>query len=253
MKAKFSIIAAVLALAGCGDNNIDTVKNYTLPQKKSMTIGAAIDGYEGCKSVKWEDVSAKDLKAVKVTCEVSDAILKAQFDNQNAKYEKAVQKAKDEAQKNVDKALELIMQIYNDNNLKTEASADASKEELLALANKFCKYDKEKEKKHTFGAPVTCDNDALTSELLDKHKLNGKSIMFDNFVNQFQWVALDSQRPPKPIFFGDMPKQINSRSYELKFIINTDKTVDIDRKAVMIEDGERKEIGSGVLGKFYER
>ena len=26
MKAKFSIIAAVLALVGCGDNNIDTVK-----------------------------------------------------------------------------------------------------------------------------------------------------------------------------------------------------------------------------------
>ena len=50
-----------------------------------------------------------------------------------------------------------------------------------------------------------------------------------------------------------MPKQINSRSYEHKFINNTDKTVDIDRKAVMIEDGERKEIGSGVLGKFYER
>ena len=251
MKAKFSIIAAVLVLVGCGDNNIDTVKNYTLPQKKSMTIGAAVDGYEGCKSVKWEDVSAKDLKAVKVTCEVSDAILKAQFDNQNAKYEKAVQKAKDEAQKNVDKALERIMQTYND--LKTEASADASKEELLALANKFCKYDEEQEKKRTFGAPVTCDNDALTSELLDKHKLNGKSFMFDNFVNQFQWVALDSQRPPKPIFFGDMPKKIGSRSYEIKFIINTDKTVDLDRKATMIEDGERRDISAGVLSEFYDR
>lgn len=251
MKAKFSIIAAVLALVGCGDNNIDTVKNYTLPQKKSMTIGAAVDGYEGCKSVKWEDVSAKDLKAVKVTCEVSDAILKAQFDNQNAKYEEAVQKAKDEAQKNVDKALERIMKTYND--LKTDASADASKEELLALANKFCKYDEEKEKKHTFGAPVTCDNDALTSELLDKHKLNGKSFIFPTFVNQFQWVALDSQRPPKPIFFGDMPKKIGSRTYEIKFIINTDKTVDVDRKATMIEDGERRDISGSVLSKFYDR
>lgn len=251
MKAKFSIIAAVLVLAGCGDNNIDTVKNYTLPQKKSMTIGAAVDGYEGCKSVKWEDVSAKDLKAVKVTCEVSDAILKAQFDNQNAKYEEAVQKAKDEAQKNVDKALERIMQTYND--LKTESSADASKEDLLALANKFCKYDEEKEKKHTFSAPVTCDNDALTSELLDKHKLNGKSLIFATFVNQFQWVALDSQRPPKPIFFGDMPKKIGSRSYEIKFIINTDKTVDLDRKATMIEDGDRRDISGSVLSKFYDR
>lgn len=251
MKAKFSIIAAVLALVGCGDNNIDTVKNYTLPQKKSMTIGAAVDGYEGCKSVKWEDVSAKDLKAVKVTCEVSDAILKAQFDNQNARYEEAVQKAKDEAQKNVEKALERIMQTYND--LKTEASADASKEELLALANKFCKYDEEKEKKHTFGAPVTCDNDALTSELLDKHKLNGRSFIFATFVNQFQWAALDSQRPPKPIFFGDMPKKIGSRSYEIKFIINTDKTVDVDRKAAIIEDGERRDISGSVLSKFYDR
>ncbi len=251
MKAKFSIIAAVLVLVGCGDNNIDTVKNYTLPQKKSMTIGAAVDGYEGCKSVKWEDVSAKDLKAVKVTCEVSDAILKAQFDSQNARYEEAVQKAKEEAQKNVDRALERIMETYND--LKTEASTDASKEELLALANKFCKYDKEKEKKRTFGAPVTCDNDALASELLDKYKLNGKSFIFATFVNQFQWAALDSQRPPKPIFFGDMPKKIGSRTYEIKFIINTDKTVDVDRKAVMIEDGERRDISGSVLSKFYDR
>ena len=251
MKTKFSIIAAVLALVGCGDNNVDTVKNYTLPQKKSMTIGAAVDGYEGCKNVKWEDVSAKDLKAVKVTCEVSDAILKAQFDSQNARYEEAVQKAKDEAQKNVDRALERIMKTYND--LKTEASANASKEELLALANKFCKYDEEKEKKHTFGASVTCDNDALAGELLDKYKLNGKSFIFATFVNQFQWAALDSQRPPKPIFFGDMPKKIGSRTYEIKFIINTDKTVDVDRKAVMIEDGERRDISGSVLSKFYDR
>ena len=63
MKAKFSIIAAVLALVGCGDNNIDTVKNYTLPQKKSMTIGAAVDGYEGCKSVKWEGRQRKGFKS----------------------------------------------------------------------------------------------------------------------------------------------------------------------------------------------
>lgn len=48
MKIKFSLIAAVLALTGCGDNNIDIVKNYTLPFKKSMTIGAAVDGYKGC-------------------------------------------------------------------------------------------------------------------------------------------------------------------------------------------------------------
>lgn len=251
MKIKFSLIAAVLALTGCGDNNIDIVKNYTLPIKKSMTIGAAVDGYKGCQKVKWEDVSGNDLKLVKVTCEVSSDVLKAEFDKQNARYEEAVQKAKDDAQKSLEKTLERIINNYNE--LKTEGSSDANKEELLALANKFCKYDEEKAKKSSFSAPVNCDNDAIADELSNKYKLNGNAFLFSTFVSQFQWAALDSQRPPKPIFFGDMPKQINSRSYELKFIINTDKTVDIDRKAVMIEDGERKEIGSGVLGKFYER
>ncbi len=33
MKIKSSLIATVLALTGCGDNNIDIVKNYTLPIK----------------------------------------------------------------------------------------------------------------------------------------------------------------------------------------------------------------------------
>lgn len=82
-----------MALTGCGDNNIDIVKNYTLPIKKSMTIGAAVDGYKGCQKVKWEDVSGNDLKLVKVTCEVSSDVLKAEFDKQSARYEEAVQKS----------------------------------------------------------------------------------------------------------------------------------------------------------------
>ena len=50
-----------------------------------------------------------------------------------------------------------------------------------------------------------------------------------------------------------MPKKIGSRSYEIKFIINTDKTVDVDRKAAMIEDGVRRDISGSVLSKFYDR
>lgn len=159
MKIKSSLIAAVLALTGCGDNNIDIVKNYTLPIKKSMTIGTAVDGYKGCQKVKWEDVSGNDLKLVKATCEVSSDMLKAEFDKQNARYEEAVQKAKDDAQKSLEKTLERIINNYNE--LKTEGSSDANKEEMLALANKFCKYDEEKAKKSSFSAPVNCDNDAI--------------------------------------------------------------------------------------------
>lgn len=113
-----------------------------------MTIGAAIDGYKGCQKVKWEDVSGNDLK----TCEVSSDVLKAEFDKQNARYEEAVQKAKDDAQKSLEKTLERIINNYNE--LKTEGSSDANKEEMLALANKFCKYDEEKAKKSSFSAPV---------------------------------------------------------------------------------------------------
>ena len=110
-----------------------------------MTIGAAIDGYKGCQKVKWEDVSGNDLKLAKVTCEVSSDVLKAEFDKQNARYEEVVQKAKDDAQRSLEKTLERIINNYNE--LKTEGSSDANKEEMLALANKFCKYDEEKQRK----------------------------------------------------------------------------------------------------------
>ena len=79
-----------------------------------MTIGAAVDGYKGCQKVKWEDVSGNDLKLVKVTCEVSSDVLKAEFDKQSARYEEAVQKAKDDAQKSLEKTLERIINNYNE-------------------------------------------------------------------------------------------------------------------------------------------
>jgi len=55
-----------------------------------MTIGNAIDGSSECKKVSWQDISVKKgIQAVKMTCEVSPDVLKAEFDRANAAYEKA--------------------------------------------------------------------------------------------------------------------------------------------------------------------
>ena len=55
------------------------------------------------------------------------------------------------------------------------------------------------------------------------------------------------------MLFIDKPVRIASRQIEIKFIVNTDKSVDIDQTAMMIEDGNSKEIGNEILRKFYKR
>lgn len=61
MKVKVFAGAAIAAfvLCGCSDDNVKIVKEYTLPQQKSMTIGNAIDGSSECKKVSWQDIGSK--------------------------------------------------------------------------------------------------------------------------------------------------------------------------------------------------
>ena len=53
MKYVLSVALAALFLAGCGEDEVELVKNYTLPDFKSMSIGTAIEGSKICKSVTW--------------------------------------------------------------------------------------------------------------------------------------------------------------------------------------------------------
>ena len=70
MKYVLSVALAALFLAGCGEDEVELVKNYTLPDFKSMSIGTAIEGSKICKSVTWSKEENGGLKTVKMVCDV---------------------------------------------------------------------------------------------------------------------------------------------------------------------------------------
>jgi len=70
MKYVLSVALAALFLAGCGEDEVELVKNYTLPDFKSMSIGTAIEGSKICKSVTWSKEENGGLKMVKMVCDV---------------------------------------------------------------------------------------------------------------------------------------------------------------------------------------
>ncbi|WP_298020741.1 hypothetical protein [uncultured Campylobacter sp.] len=251
VKVFFGAAIAAFVLCGCGEDNVKIVKEYTLPQQKSMTIGNAIDGSSECKKVSWQDISVKNsIQAVKMICEVSPEVLKAEFDKANAAYEKAYASEAESKEKRFQNSLKYASDSYE--RLKTQSSPQFDKDEILQIANKFCKFDEEKSKSLSFGSQVKCDYDALQKEIAEVYKLNANNWSYANFLNLVKDVAASSQRPVNVLFI-DKPVRITSRQIEIKFIVNTDKSVDVDRTAIMIEDGSAKEIGSGILRKFYKR
>ena len=251
VKVFFGAAIAAFVLCGCGEDNVKIVKEYTLPQQKSMTIGNAIDGSSECKKVSWQDISVKNgIQAVKMTCEVSPEVLKAEFDRANAAYEKAYASEAESQEKRLQNSLEYASDSYE--RLKAQSSPQFDKDKILQTANKFCKFDEEKSKGISFSALVKCDDDALQKEVAEVYKLNANDWGYSNFLNLVKDLAASSQRPIK-VLFVDKPVQIVSRQIEIKFIVNTDKSVDVDRAAMMIEDGNSKEIGSGIIRKFYKR
>lgn len=51
MKYVLGAALAAFIFAGCGDDDVGLVKNYTLPDFKSMSIGAAIESSKICKNI----------------------------------------------------------------------------------------------------------------------------------------------------------------------------------------------------------
>ncbi len=70
MKYALGAALAALIFAGCGDDDVGLVKNYTLPDFKSMSIGAAIEGSKICKNITWSKEENGGLKTVKMLCDV---------------------------------------------------------------------------------------------------------------------------------------------------------------------------------------
>ncbi|MCD8213180.1 MAG: hypothetical protein LUC34_03895 [Campylobacter sp.] len=240
-----SCTVASIIFAGCGENNIDTVKNYTFPQNKSMSVGTAIDGFNECEKVVWSDESSKDQKIVSAVCVVKNSVLKAEFDAQNAQYQEAVQKEKADNQKHIDSSVDFTKKEFD--KFKNENSPQITDEQIIALAKKYCK----RVTGNMFRS-VECDQKALSDELATTYNLKHDNWAFGNFVFSFSDVANFTTREVKPIWFGEIPKEIKSREYKFSFYINTDKSVSI-KDVILTQDGASKNVGAGTLAKVYKR
>ena len=87
MKYALGAALAAFIITGCGDNDVELVKNYTLPDFKSMSIGAAIEGSKICKNITWSKEENGGLKTVKMVCDVDTEKAIANIVESNKKRE----------------------------------------------------------------------------------------------------------------------------------------------------------------------
>lgn len=250
MRCKFSIVLIGFLLLGCGEDNINTVKNYTFPQDKSMTVGTAIDGYKECAKVDWKDISVKDLKLVSATCDIKKELIEAENKEVQAKYEEALRKAKEEQAQKLEKAIGDVLE--NTNNL--------DKESVLKIANEFCEYDISKKDQAPIFPKVKCDEEKLNTKAKEVFKEPHSKALgeiaskanFKNLLEDLKFVAQYSKEEPDVRFYNQRPEEIKDKKIQVMFVINTDKTVNIQKIALYV-DGQAKELGRYFIGNFYKR
>ena len=119
MKYALGVALATLILTGCGEDEVELVKNYTLPDFKSMSIGTAIEGSKKCKSIAWSKEENGGLKTVKMVCDVD-----------------VEQRLKSYKQEMLDSSLKRVMTFYEGKAYDAQG--------LFKLAKEYCKLNEAK-------------------------------------------------------------------------------------------------------------
>lgn len=230
-KFLFSAVCA-FALIGCGDSNIDIVKNATLDINKTMTIGAAIDGSKQCESVKWKDTSKDGQNIVTATCEIKKEIL----EEQSKAYLEGM-RIFNEA--NILKNYSELNTILQDSS-KTEVKL-SKQEDIVELTKKHCKLNKNKEK-----PSGECDKSIY--EELKKFNYEPNSDESAHLEKLFINILYYNQE----LIWS--PEKVKPASLNVNFFVNTDKSVSF-KNAFVIYDGKEGTPSNdvGILSKFYER
>lgn len=240
-KLYFSIIG--LALIGCGDGNVDIVKNTTMDFNKTMTIENALEYSKYCKSVKWKDTSKAGQNIVTATCKVKKEILKDEYEKGLAELNKQILDNKN-----------LLDKEYN--SLKQKLQGKCKGEEEFPNMNVYL----ELAKKH-------CDLKASNKGIYYTH-LKCKKEIAEEFANlncggKYGIYTLESYLKPLAYYEDvikyveltkSLYKEIKSRDIEISFYVNTDKSVDV-KDAYVINDEQRESLfsASSVLKEFYTR
>lgn len=238
-KIYFSIVC--LAFFGCSDSNTDIVKNTTLPQNKTMSIGTAIDNFDDCKNVKWKDTSKGGQNIVTVTCEIKKDILKNEFKEK----QEAFDSKKLSNQIAIDKEYDAIKKNLQ-NRCKTELELP-NIEAILELTKKHCELTKRA--KGVAYSYFKCEK--AISEEINNFNCAPKYTTY-NLENLLKGLAYyESERNDLILF--ETPVEIKSRFYKISFYVNTDKTVDL-KDAFIADDGNETRVNADrMLHEFYKR
>ncbi len=216
------------------------VKNYTLPDFKSMSIGTAIEGSKICKNITWSKEENGGLKTVKMVCDVD-----------------VEQRLKSYKQEMLDSSLKRVMTFYEGKAYDAQG--------LFKLAKEYCKLNEAKfqETLKTKGKiefeeewkSVDCD-DKLKGEIL---KESNTEIYIDSIMECLKAAIYYSQITAEQLdaSFGHKEGGSSKLAIELNFIVNEGKSVNLSDKFKLITNGKEDPVNKmkskDVIAGFYER
>ena len=252
MKYALGAVLATLILTGCGADEVELVKNYTLPDFKSMSIGTAIEGSKICKSVTWSKEENGGLKTVKMVCDVDMEKVLANIIESNKKREQDM----------LDSILDSAMAFYG--------GKTYDKQGLLKIANEHCKINDTKFQEMLkskgeidYGDQkmlVDCD-DKLKDEILKPGDSRIAANSMSDIIKFLKEAAYLSQLTPEQekAQLGKAAK-LSSSMIELNFVINADKSVSLSDKFTATDNiikkrsaFNNKKTAEDALVIFYER
>ena len=249
MRYALGVALATLIFTGCSADEVELVKNYTLPDFKSMSIGTAIEGSKICKSVTWSKEENGGLKMVKMVCDADMEKVLANIIESNKKREQDM----------LDSILDSAMAFYG--------GKTYDKQGLLKIANEHCKINDTKFQEMLkskgeidYGDQkmlVDCD-DKLKDEILKPGDSRIAANSMSDIIKFLKEAAYLSQLTPEQekAQLGKAAK-LSSSMIELNFVINADKSVSLSDKFKFTQDGKEdsnNRISSKkILTGFYER
>ena len=249
MRYALGVALATLIFTGCGADEVELVKNYTLPDFKSMSIGTAIEGSKMCKNITWSREENGGLKTVKMVCDLDMEKVLANIIESNKKREQDM----------LDSILDSAMAFYG--------GKTYDKQDLLKIANEHCKINDAKfqETIKTKGKIayddqkmlVDCD-DKLKDEILKPGDSRIAANSMSDIIRFLKEAAYLSQLTPEQekAQLGKAAK-LSSSTIELNFVVNADKSVSLSDKFKFTQDGKEdsnNRISSKkILTGFYER
>ena len=249
MKYALGAALATLILTGCGADEVELVKNYTLPDFKSMSIGTAIEGSKICKSVTWSKEENGGLKMVKMVCDLDMELINARNKEIRAKSFKSSQKTR------IDTCLDSVKTFYKGKTYDAQG--------LFKLAKEHCRFNEAKfqEVLKTKGEIkfddryklVDCD-DKLKEEL---QKEDSADYIIENLKEAIYYSQITLEQYDASIGLKAGEGSPSQATIELNFIVNNDKSVSLSNKFKLTADGKEdtnnKMKSQDLLAGFYER